>query len=132
MFPSTSSWNVFFVSCQGISSQGGRVSSMQNCEAILQSQEKYTEKFFLGRHGLGMLRYVEQHGLKNPVLFKCIKKIQMSLQLFVNTQKEKLWRWNVAVFTIFSYANKPEIRFGRSGRQSRLKTRIGAERAKRV
>ena len=27
---------------------------MQNCEAILQPQEKYTEGFFLGRHGLGL------------------------------------------------------------------------------
>ena len=66
--PSTGSGNVI-LSCQGISSQGGRVSSMQNCEAILQSQEKYTEEFFLGRHGLGMLRYVEQHGPKNPSVY---------------------------------------------------------------
>ena len=48
MFPSTSAGNVF-LSCQGILSHGGRLSNMQNCEAILQSQEKYTEGFFLGR-----------------------------------------------------------------------------------
>ncbi len=37
------------VSCRKIASHGGRVSNMQNCAAILQSQEKSTEGFFLGR-----------------------------------------------------------------------------------
>ena len=48
MFPSTGSGNVI-VSCRKIASHGGRVSNMQNCAAILQSQEKSTEGFFLGR-----------------------------------------------------------------------------------
>ncbi|MBQ1714406.1 MAG: hypothetical protein II030_08440, partial [Treponema sp.] len=34
------------------------------------------------------------------------------------------------IFTIFSYAKRPEISLACSGRQSRLKTRIGAERTR--
>ncbi|MBQ1643147.1 MAG: hypothetical protein II103_01310, partial [Treponema sp.] len=34
------------------------------------------------------------------------------------------------LFSLLTYANKVEISFGRSGRQRRMKTRIGAERTR--
>ena len=44
----------FILSCQAMSSHGGRVSSVQNCVAILQSPEKSTEGFFWGRAYAGL------------------------------------------------------------------------------
>ena len=45
----------FLLSCQAISSHGGRVSSVQKCKALLQSFQKSMEGFLKGRHGLGAI-----------------------------------------------------------------------------
>ena len=47
-FSKAGSGNVF-LSCQQIKSHGWRLSSVQNCEAILQSQKKSKEGFFQSR-----------------------------------------------------------------------------------
>ena len=39
----------FSLSCQAVTSQGGRFSSRQNCIAILQSPKKSMEGFFRGK-----------------------------------------------------------------------------------
>ncbi len=44
-----------FLSCQGMSSHGGRVGSAEICFANLRSPEKSMEGFFRGRHGLGAI-----------------------------------------------------------------------------
>ena len=57
--------------CKAISSQGGRLSSMQNCVAILQSIKKFMDGFFDGKsyaglEGRGALPQGNGAGRRNP------------------------------------------------------------------